>query len=108
MEKPSDASRIIDGQWAPFVKWLIGVLCCLCKGCIEECKPGFFFSYARAPEPSDIYWQNLGIPSYERFFRGGASLIGTSGIMAVSIFVINILKKYQLEKTDEAAELKKT
>jgi len=62
---------------------------------------GFFFSYARAPEPSDIYWQNLGIPNYERLLRGGASLVGTTIIMGISIFFINLLKKAQLSKMEE-------
>jgi hypothetical protein len=68
------------------------VFCYCFKEYINEEYKGLLFTYERAPEPSDIYWQNLGIPLYERLGRGAVSLFGTSIIMGICIGVIDILK----------------
>ena len=93
MERPSDASYIIDRQVAPALKLVLSFICCLCSGCFPK---GFWWTYTRAPEPSDIYWQNLGIPTYSRIARGTVSFIATTSIMAVCIGFISLLKEWQL------------
>jgi hypothetical protein len=99
LERPSDASRVINTQLSPIIKYIIGILCCICIPCFPK---GFWWSYARAPEPSDIYWQNLGVSSFARIWRGGASLAGTTVIMGISIFFINLLKSAQLNHMKES------
>ena len=53
LDRPSDASRVINKQLNPITKYIIRILCCICDPCFPK---GFWWSYTRAPEPSDIYW----------------------------------------------------
>ena len=90
VERPSDASKVIDGQLGPAYKTIISIICCLCSSCFDK---GFYWNYMRAPEPSDIYWENLGYRFIERTLRGCVSLIGTSILLAVCVLAIWGLKQ---------------
>ena len=91
VERPSDASRILGEQGSPFLKLIIGTICCCIKGCFPD---GFFWTFVRAPEPSDIYWENLGIGVFKRLGRGAVSLFGTSCLMVVCILFIRVIKAW--------------
>jgi hypothetical protein len=89
VDRPSDANKVIDGQIGPNFKTFIGIICCICSGCFPK---GFWWRYRRAPEPSDIYWENLGIKFFERLLRGTASLVGTSMLLGFCVLAIWGLK----------------
>jgi len=55
-----------------------------------------FWDFERAPEPSDIQWENLHITSKSRCARGLLSYALAFLLMAVSAIIIFMLKNYQL------------
>lgn len=61
------------------------------------------FTFERAPEPSDVYWENLSITSFQRFLRVCATYFATFiiiGICFAIIWGINV-GKTNLEKTSD-------
>jgi hypothetical protein len=51
-----------------------------------------FWHFKRAPEPSDINWQNLGVSTLRRICQTGMIYIITSGILVACAFIINSIK----------------
>ena len=53
------------------------------------------FTYERAPEPSDVYWENMSTTSAQRFIRVIATYFGTVIIIGICfgiLYGINIAK----------------
>jgi len=61
----------------------------MCSSCFPK---GFFWTYVRAPEPSDIYWENLGLGACKRLGRFMASWIATTIVLVLCIIVIAFVK----------------
>lgn len=62
------------------------------------------FTFERAPEPSDVYWENLSVTSIKRFFRVSATYFATTIIIGACfgiIYGINIAKK-NMEHGDDS------
>jgi hypothetical protein len=63
-------------------------------------------TYERAPEPSDVYWENLNVTSMQRFLRVVLTYLGTVLIIGICfgiIYGINIAK-IELKKIDSVPE----
>jgi hypothetical protein len=61
------------------------------------------FTYERAPEPSDVYWENLSVSSFGRFIRVSCTYFATIIIIGICfgiIYGINIAKT-NLDKRDD-------
>jgi hypothetical protein len=97
VERPSDASRVIATQGNLYFKLILKFVCCCFSCCFDTCLgKGFFWHFLRAPEPSDIFWENLGIRGCQRLGRAFASLIGTSIVLVLCILVIRFIKLAQI------------
>ena len=73
---------------------------CCCKG-KPKLKPfrGSYLTIERAPEPSDIYWENLNVPLFERFKKTLVTFIMTAAVLAVCFFItfgITLWKVYYI------------
>lgn len=49
-----------------------------------------------APEPSDVYWENLSVPPKEKLARRGVTLTATIMILTVVYFFILGLDLYKV------------
>jgi hypothetical protein len=68
----------------------------ICFCCSDKTSTWYF---ERAPEPSDIMWQNLGVSAFSRVFRFGLTYITILGLIGVGILGICFLKYFQKEFT---------
>jgi hypothetical protein len=67
------------------------------------CGSKYNLTYERAPEPSDVYWENLAVGSFSRFIRVVGTYFGTFiliGICFGILWGINIAKT-DLDKRDD-------
>jgi len=61
------------------------------------------FTYERAPEPSDVYWENLSTGSTSRFFRVMCTYFATVIIIGICfgiLWAINLAKIDLNERKD--------
>jgi hypothetical protein len=47
---------------------------------------------SRAPEPNDVIWENLNVPSLERLYRKAATYSATFGVLIICFFASYFLK----------------
>jgi hypothetical protein len=52
---------------------------------------------SRAPEPCDIYWQNLHLKFRGKFFRIAITWIATSSLLAASFFIVFFLSRWKVK-----------
>jgi hypothetical protein len=63
------------------------------------------WEFERAPEPSDIYWENLGVSTTKRFLNTCKAFVLTTICGGIGIAIIKALKVWQLTVLDkESAE----
>lgn len=102
LKKPSDMLNVVknskNGYFMSLIKFLFR--CCFDKSSL--------WKFQRAPEPTDIYWENLHVKNYQRYCRATLSYF-VSFIMILFIFGgITALKEIQMKyKEDVLAELVK-
>lgn len=89
-EKPSDVMKVIKEEdgffWGRF-KRMIMPSCCFSNET--------FWMFERAPEPDDIYWENMNYTTCERVFRSFWSYIFTVFIIGGSLAILVFIKKWQ-------------
>lgn len=77
------------------------ICCCCCSN--DEVDN---FTYERAPEPTDVYWENLNVPILERIFRIFLTYFATFILILICFWIIYGLNvaKVNLKKKEEANE----
>ena len=70
-------------------------------GCCLGHRTKWYFD--RAPEPSDIYWENLGHSTLRRIFRTTISYMLSLILLCVGIGIISSVKVVQIENMKENA-----
>ena len=97
LSKPSDCHKVIKKQSSGFImgifKFFFG--CCMNDESLWE--------WERAPEPSDIYWENLGVSTCGRICYSVQSYVATVLLMAGCLVVISLIKLWQAAKMEEYA-----
>lgn len=78
--------------------WLYKLLC----GCCLD--KDDYWKFERAPEPTDVNWENMGLTACDSCLRQFASLIGTFLMIAISFIAIYFIKDYAKEMAEEAEE----
>lgn len=98
-EKPSDCLKILANQdgvyWGRFKRFLFS--CCMSK---ESC-----WHFERAPEPSDIYWENLQISTFARLFAGLISMALTVVQILFCVGIIAGIKQWQDSEQSRIREI---
>ena len=87
--KAKNSSRILS--------FLSKIFCCCCGESAAN------FTFERAPEPSDVYWENLRITPTSRFFRVACTYFATFIIIGICfgiIWGINIANTDLSKRTD--------
>jgi uncharacterized membrane protein YeiB len=74
-------------------------------GCCSGFKSKWYFE--RAPEPSDIYWENLNTTKCQRIFRTMLAYIITLALFGLGTFIIFTVKVFQIAKMKEDAAIEK-
>jgi hypothetical protein len=98
-KSPLDCIHVIqeNSRW-PITKFIARSLC----GCI----PGSWkFTFERAPEPSDIYWENIGVSTCTRVCKSLFSFILTAILMGFCVGFIAAIKQAQYAQEDKTKEL---
>jgi len=90
LKTQKDMYKVLNGQSSRTVRVLRSLTCCLWE------KSDFWF-FERAPEPNDIYWENLGIYQIERLIYGFFSYFMTCVLMGVCLAIIFTVKKAQMK-----------
>ena len=54
--------------------------------------------FERAPEPTDIYWENLGTSTVKRFLKTGISYILSFFTLLIGFAIISAFKAVQIAK----------
>jgi hypothetical protein len=91
LKKPADMLRVVkdskDGNFMKLIKFLFP--CCFAKSSL--------WKFERAPEPTDIYWENLHFKNYSRYFRATLSYLVSFALILLIFMGINGLKEAQME-----------
>lgn len=90
-----------DSYLVKTLKWIRNKFCCCCDD--DELKSKYVFE--RAPEPTDVYWENLNVSYWNRVGRVIMTYIATVlliGICFAIIYGINVAKEraHDLEGVD--------
>jgi len=84
-ENPGDIYKVQDSQ--------DGMLARLCKSLFSCCyEKEDFYRWRRAPEPTDVYWENLGVSWSERVGRACMSNFFTLLLVLVCFAAVSVLK----------------
>ena len=90
-EYPSDCQKVCEGQ----THWTIRIL----KRIIDPCGICFdksaYYAWSRAPEPSDVYWENLHVNLCQRYMRLVIANLLTVILVILCFAGISLLKKIQ-------------
>jgi hypothetical protein len=71
------------------------ILCCCCC-CFNKWKfKGKVLSITRAPEPSDLIWENLSVKPFAKFYRRLFTIVCTLGLLMLLCFVLFQVKTFQ-------------
>lgn len=84
-EKPSDCYRVAAAQ-SGFLMRIWKSLCCCCY------EKEDFYRWDRAPEPTDVYWENLGVGYCDRIVRSIISNFFTMILVLVCFGAVVVLK----------------
>lgn len=99
LKKPADVLKVLGHQHNSFIQVLQNFFCCCCA---KKNK----WNFRRAPEPSDIFWENLNASTVERFFRGLVSYIFTILIIGASFVLVLLVKQWQEAEVTRLQNLK--
>lgn len=92
---PEDAQRVKKTQANFICKILFRkVFCC----CVPR---QWKWEFERAPEPSDIYWENLGVTTTKRVCNTIKAFAITSCVGVICIYFIMLLKIWQYTELDK-------
>ena len=86
MKTPNDAQKVLDGQRGWCSSKCRGFWLCCFGSKVDS------WIFERAPEPTDIYWENLGIGSINRFLSAIWSWILTVALIIGCLVIISIIK----------------
>jgi hypothetical protein len=87
-ERPGDCYKVANGQ--------SGGLARFCKGLVSCCfDKEDFYRWDRAPEPTDVYWENLGVGWGNRVVRSFLSNLATFLLVLVCFGAVAFLKYAQ-------------
>jgi hypothetical protein len=91
LKKPADMLRVVkdskDGNFMALIKYLFR--CCFAKSSL--------WKFERAPEPTDIYWENLEYSNWGRYCRALLSYFASFVLIFLIFMGINGLKQAQIE-----------
>ena len=97
LERPKDCLKVLESRgsrlWNNFKRWF----CCCC---VEDDSDLWYFE--RAPEPSDIFWENVNVGTCQRIANGIKSYISTFIMMCVCLLFISLIKRWQEEEIKKA------
>jgi hypothetical protein len=79
---------VLDNQRTGLGFWLYKFLC----GCCLE--KDDYWVFKRAPEPSDVNWENMGLTWTERQIRQFLSIAGTFATILVTFALIIWIEQY--------------
>jgi hypothetical protein len=85
-ESPSDCITIRRNQKLPILKYIFGSIFYACKN------HSMTWYFERAPEPTDIYWENLGTSTLKRIFKTTISYILSLLLLAIGFGIISSIK----------------
>ena len=97
LNKPKDCLKVLKSQDG----YLLRLFKNLCGCCLDE---SAFWRFDRAPEPSDIFWENLNVGTCEFVLRFICSIFFTFIIIVVCIAIISGIKYLQNEYQEEQRE----
>jgi hypothetical protein len=83
----SDMYKVLQRQKRGICFWLAKLLCGSC--CLDK---DDYWMFARAPEPSDINWENMGLTAFDSCCRQFNSLIATLIMLGGSFTAIWFIK----------------
>lgn len=89
LAKQADMHKVCDSQDQSILRWLYRHSCAAC-GSAEST-----WEWSRAPEPSDISWENMQIGVCSRAGRGCASFLVTTALVGVAFVIIGFIKESQ-------------
>jgi len=92
MKKPADCLAVLRGQEeraTPLRRFLTSFC-----GCWYGDHTALW-TFERAPEPSDIYWENMEVTSCGRVGRGSVSYFFSALVVLLTITVITAIKRRQ-------------
>ena len=93
MKKPADCLKVLREQEEKDT--LLRRFLTSCCGCMFGDHTALW-TFERAPEPSDIYWENMDVTSFERVCRGSVSYFFSALVVLLTIVVIAKIKEQQL------------
>lgn len=94
LKTQKDMYKVLNGQPSSYSRvWNYLTFCCRDKS--------DFWYFERAPEPSDIYWENLGTWQIERVVYGFFSYFMTGILMGICLGIIFTVKTAQMEYIDK-------
>jgi len=83
------------------VKFLSRLICCCAQ---SKSSYQYQWEFERAPEPSDIYWENLGTSTGERICRSMWSFMLTAFLILICLGVISAIKSAQMTHLEKEME----
>ena len=89
-QNPQDCLKATaNNNWFPITKMIARTF-------FPCCTPDSWkFLLERAPEPSDIYWENMGVSSIQRIFKSMISFVLTALLMVGCVGFIYGIKQWQ-------------
>lgn len=90
-KQPTAVLQVLQANnFFPFFKFLVRTFCC--KAILPK---SWVFTFERAPEPSDIYWENMGITTLQRICKSMLSFILTAILLGGCLGFIYGIKEAQ-------------
>jgi hypothetical protein len=92
MKTPDDAMKVVNNQSGFFIQKLKSFFLfrCIISCCLDK---NDFWVFERAPEPSDVFWENLGTSTLSRVCRTMMSWLATLILITGGVIVIFIIKE---------------
>jgi len=88
MKTPADAMKVLNGQSSFYWAKIKGFFVCHClRGDESE-----YWMFERAPEPTDIFWENLGTSTINRVCSSLISWIFSIIMMSLGFAIIAYVK----------------
>lgn len=104
LNRPKDIQKILSEQDKRAFKTGFANYCA-CLMCCGDKKHQWTFR--RAPEPSDIFWENMKVHPCTRIFKSLNSLIWTFLLIIMSLLIIFFIKQFKERYTNQIARRKK-
>jgi len=101
MKSPKDAMKVCLKQPLWFVSKLKSFFS-VCTGCCFDVSD--FWLFERAPEPTDVFWENLGVSTFTRLLNSLLSWFFTAVVILAGFGIIGSIKRWQKAELREAQE----